>query len=185
MINRAQNGFLNKNKIEMNEIKLRDININDDQELFEIYSDPKVCEYFDFKAYTNLKEAQDQILKWENLKEEKKQIRYGIDLNNKLIGTCGIYSIYWHQERASLGYDLNSNYWNKGIMTKSIIQLLKKIKKEYNLHRIQATVLEGNTNSKKVLHKIGFEKEGILRDYEKWQGHFVNLEIYSKILRSK
>lgn len=151
-------------------------------DLFEIYSDPKVCKYFDMNPFKSIDEANDHIKRWNSMKEDKKQIRDGIFYNKKLIGTCGIYAIYWHQKRATLGFDLNSKYWNRGIITISLQELLDKLKSEYNLHRIQATVLNDNKSSIRVLTKLGFNYEGVLKDYEKWKGEFVDLELYAKIL---
>ena len=108
---------MNLNDITINDITINDIEPQHAKELFEIYSDPKVCEYFDIPPVKTSIETLDQIRNWIRLRSEKKQLRFGIFYNNKLIGTCGIYSIYWHQNRASLGYDLNSKYWNMGITT--------------------------------------------------------------------
>jgi len=173
---------LNLNDITINDITINDIEPQHAKELFEIYSDPKVCEYFDIPPVKTSIETLDQIRNWIRLRSEKKQLRFGIFYNNKLIGTCGIYSIYWHQNRASLGYDLNSKYWNMGITTFALTKLLTVLKNEYNIHRIQATLLKNNFASVKVLTKLGFEYEGTLKDYERWKGEYVNLEMYSKIL---
>lgn len=164
------------------QITLNEITLDHISDLYDIYSDTKVCKYFDFNPFENIKESEEQIKKWTKLRDENKQIRYGIFYNKKLIGTCGIYSIYWHQNRASLGYDLNCEYWNKEITTKAINLLLKELKNNYKLHRIQATLLEKNKASIKVLNKLGFTFEGTLLDYEKWKGDYVNLKLYSIIL---
>jgi len=66
----------------------------------------------------------------------------------------------------------------------SALQELETIAKDtYGINRLQATILPDNQGSKKVLLRRGFAYEGLLCQYEKWEGKgFVDLEIYSKIL---
>ena len=40
--------------------------------------------------------------------------------------------------------------------------------KEVGLNRIQAVVMPQNERSNKLLEKLGFRREGILREYENW-----------------
>lgn len=163
-------------------LTLKIIEYKDAPKLYEIYSNKDVCKYFDIVPYIHVKQAKDQIKLWLENSNKKTQIRYGIYLNDLLIGTCGIYSIYWHQSRASIGFDLDPDYWEKGFMTEAITSFLEILKTEFKLNRIQATVLEENKGSIQVLNKTGFKYEGTLVDYEKWKGQFVDLQIYSIIL---
>lgn len=127
---------MNKN-INISRISLNEITEHNTKELLEIYSDPSVCTYFDIEPYKVVAEAEEQIKRWTFLKNEKKQIRYGIFYNEKLIGTCGIYSIFWHQNRASLGYDLKKEYWNQGITTEALKMLIIILKNVYKIHRFK------------------------------------------------
>ncbi|MGL1892616.1 MAG: GNAT family N-acetyltransferase [Spirochaetaceae bacterium] len=166
-------------KLSNRQLSIRPISVEDIQDVYELYSSNKVCKDFDIKPYTTLLESENQINNWIRLSENKKQYRYAILLNNKFIGTCGIYSIYWHQSRVSIGYDLKPKHWGQGIMTSVIKIFLLHIKKEFKLNRIQATVRPNNITSKKLLLNNGFEYEGLLKDYEKWNDQFVDLEMYS------
>lgn len=40
--------------------------------------------------------------------------------------------------------------------------------REVGLNRIQALVMPGNEGSEKLLGKLGFRREGVLREYENW-----------------
>jgi len=60
--------------------------------------------------------------------------------------------------------------------------MIPYVRKEYRLKRIQAEVLEDNRGSIKLLEKLGFQREGLLRQYEKWGSKgFVDLLMYSLI----
>ena len=47
------------------------------------------------------------------------------------------------------------------------------------LNRIEALVMSGNEASYRLLGKLGFQKEGTLRQYEVVKGRFVDMEMFS------
>lgn len=48
---------------------------------------------------------------------------------------------------------------------------------EFN--RISATVMLDNIASMKLLDKLGFEEEGVLREYGFWKGEFHDLKMFA------
>lgn len=60
-----------------------------------------------------------------------------------------------------LGYFLLSDYWNKGVMTKSTEEICKLAFEILGITRIMATTFDKNIASRKVLEKNGFKLEGI------------------------
>lgn len=166
------------------EILIRAVKETDVDFIFTLYSDKRVTEQIDIFPYLEKIEAKKQIKVWLKNFKERKQFRYIITYYSVPIGTIGLYSIYWHQQRASFGYDLHPDYWSRGIMTNVISLFTEYIHKKHNIHRLQASVLRKNHISKKVLLNNNFEYEGKLKDYEKWKGEYVTLEIYSKILNT-
>lgn len=53
-------------------------------------------------------------------------------------------------------------------MTEALEAVLGFGFREVGLHRIQAVVMPGNVGSERLLEKLGFQREGILREYENW-----------------
>lgn len=84
---------------------------------------------------------------------------------NKIIGTCGFN--YWNREhqRAEISYDLDANHWGKGIMTNSLEKIVSFGLNQMQLQRIQATVAIDNTRSIKILEKLNFDREGVMKKY--------------------
>jgi ribosomal-protein-alanine N-acetyltransferase len=66
---------------------------------------------------------------------------------------------------ADIAYYLSKNYWNQGIMSEAAQEVVRFGFEELGLHRIQTTVLPENIHSLKILKKIGFVEEGLLRQY--------------------
>jgi len=80
-----------------------------------------------------------------------------------IIGTCGY--TRWNQENrfALLGYDLARDCWRRGLMSEAVAAVLRFGFEHMALHRVEATVVTGNTASATLLGRAGFEREGVLR----------------------
>ena len=51
------------------------------------------------------------------------------------------------------------------------------------LHRIEAEVVPGNAGFERLLAKLGFHMEGVLRDYAFAQGEYQTLQMFSLLRR--
>ena len=150
--------------------------------VYQIYSSEPVCRYYDISPFTTRDQAEKHINRWLKFYESGHQIRFAIKISEKVIGTCGLYLINSNHKRACLGYDLLPDYWGKGYASEAVDAIIKHTQKLYNLQRIQAEIMPENTSSIKLLENMGFQKEGLLKQYEKWGNKgFVDLLMYAKI----
>ncbi len=82
-----------------------------------------------------------------------------------------------------LGYSMDRDHQAHGFMTEALNELVDYIFTEWKLHRIQANYLVDNLASARVLEKLGFEKEGLAKNYLKingsWQDHILTAKINS------
>ena len=110
-------------------------------------------------------------------------LRFAIALRttNELVGTAGFHSVSPQNNTAELVYDLAPTVWGKGIATYVCGLLVAWAHAHVGLIRVQATVLESNVRSKKVLQRCGFEHEGVLRNYRMVRGTPGNFSMYSHI----
>lgn len=154
----------------------------DSASLFRILSDEQVTRFYDDAAFTDLSQASEQIEAWENGYQHRRCIRWAITCKDDpiMIGSCGFYGIHpWHL-RASIGYELARSFWRTGIMSEALRAILAVGFNEMGLNRIDAVVLPANIASIRLLDKLGFEKEGLLRGYENWDSKgFVDLEMHA------
>jgi RimJ/RimL family protein N-acetyltransferase len=161
---------------------LRPVRIDDAPSIHEIYSSAKVCEFLDILPYEREEQARGHSSRWVRLAAAGRQIRCAIELDGNVIGTCGLYSIYRHQNRATLGCDLHPDYWRRGIMTEALTEFLAQCFGAWNFTRIQALVLPENRASIALLRGLGFAEEGLLRSYEIWEGRGeVDLMMYARV----
>lgn len=149
---------------------LRRIQPWDAQALFEILADDEVTRYYDDAAFTDITQASDQIQAWEYGYQNRRCIRWAIARKEEptLIGTCGYYGFHtWHM-RAGIGYELARPFWRQGIMTEALRAILDLGFGEIALNRVEAVVMPENAASIKMLEKLGFHREGVLKEYENW-----------------
>lgn len=165
---------------------MRRLHPSDAESLFAILADEDVTRFYDDDAFTQVSEAREQIEAWASAFDAKRAIRWGIARrdNDEIVGTCGYYGFHtWHR-RASIGYELARAYWRRGIMTEALHAIIGFGFRQVGLNRIQAVMMPGNEGSAKLLEKLGFRREGFLREYENWgnKGH-VDLLMYSLLAR--
>ena len=166
--------------LESDRLLLRPIKESDADDIFEIFSDKEVMRYYDLLPFSSINDAVNQVDIFRKCLSEKTMIRWGIELkeSGKLIGTCGFFAFSEESLKAEMGYELNSNYWNRGIMSEALKIIIDFIFRETDINRIEAYVEPMNTASSKLLESLGFTKEGLLRQYELCRGGLIDITIW-------
>ncbi|GHT07622.1 N-acetyltransferase [Bacteroidia bacterium] len=103
-----------------------------------------------------------------------------IAVDGKAVGSIGL-TLHSDVERitAELGYWLGEKYWNRGIMTEVVKEMLAYAFLHFPLQKIYATPFGFNIASQKVLEKAGFEREAILKKAAIKNGEIVDEHYYS------
>ena len=99
------------------------------------------------------------------LSASKPATLFAIEVAGKAVGSIGIV-LKSDVERitAELGYFIGEKYWNKGIMTDAVKQMVSYAFINFpHLQKIYATPFDFNIASQKVLQKAGFEREAVLK----------------------
>lgn len=96
--------------------------------------------------------------------------------DNVLIGTIHITSVLRGAfQSCRLGYKMDREAAGNGYMTEAMKPAIDFMFREQGLHRIIANVMPNNKGSRRVLDKLGFEREGLARKYMKvggqWEDH--------------
>ena len=168
-------------ELETENLILREINQSDVKAIFKHFSDKEILKYHDLEAFINIEQAKNLIASFNEKFDKNQIIRWGIARreDNIIIGTCGYHN--WVQNRfcAEIGYELSQAYWRKGIMSEALTAMIQFGFEKMELNRIEATVMLENTASMKLLEKLGFIQEGILREYGFWKGEFHDLKMFS------
>ena len=78
----------------------------------------------------------------------------------ELIGCCGFRPYDIDRYVYELGFHLRSKYWGKGLATEAAATIIKYAIKNMTVSELIAGHNPNNTNSKKVLQKLGFQYIG-------------------------
>lgn len=85
-----------------------------------------------------------------------------------LVGGMGL-SVTKRCRRAELGYWIGKPFWNQGYATEAGRAVIKFGFEDWSLHKIESSYLSRNPASGRVMQKLGFVQEGVLRDHVlKW-----------------
>jgi len=166
-------------------IRLRQAKIEDAEALFHLTQQKEVMKYYGAAPYTTLGQAKAEIEWFLSLEEKGQGARWVIaDMHsNQYIGDIGLFHYQEKHRRVEIGFKLSMDYWNRGIMSECIRQTLAYGFGVRKYNRIEALADTRNNGCQKTLLKNGFQLEGVLREYEFENGHFVDLQMYSKLQR--
>lgn len=143
-----------------------------DKELFERYETDR-CPNF----YTETHQRNILHLEY-GLMLKLAQVRFYVFLKeapDTIIGTVCLYDISKVYSKCEIGYKFSSSCHHRGYAVEAVQKAVEIAFFDLQLHRICAHVLADNASSLRLLNRLGFEKEGICRDYlyfaGRWQDH--------------
>jgi [ribosomal protein S5]-alanine N-acetyltransferase len=167
-------------EINTERLNLREIKQDDAESIYKLLSNPEVIKHDSFELFTNIKQAEDLIKCFSDEYKQRSSIFWGICLKNEseIIGFCKC-EIEIPEVRAEFGYDLRHEYWNMGIMTEALDSIIEFTFNTIDVNRIEALVSTKNNGSIRVLEKLGFIKEGILRERSCFRGSYHDMAMLS------
>ncbi|MRX71516.1 GNAT family N-acetyltransferase [Bacillus lacus] len=126
-----------------------------------------------------VEDIQSSIDKWGNKYISNTAINAGIFFKGELVGMVAFPEIDWQGKKTSFGYWLSPGFEGKGIVIRCVENLTDYAFNTLNLNRIEISCAEDNLRSRALPEKLGFIKEGILRDNYYLNGYLHNLIVYS------
>ncbi|WP_245795588.1 GNAT family N-acetyltransferase [Arenibacter nanhaiticus] len=165
--------------------RLKEIELSDLKYIHKGLSNPDITKYYDVHFCT-LKETEEQMEWYNNLKKEGTGIWWGIydNQNHHFCGAGGFNNLDKQHKKAEIGLWLLKEYWGKEILKEIMPKLFNYGFTQLNLNRIEGFVVSENSKCKSALKKINFKYEGTMREYEIKNGKKINVDIYS-ILKSE
>lgn len=161
-------------------LALRALTLADTAFVYQHFSDPQVTQYLMDEPPVASEEEAQAIIRFFLEPEGKTHNRWGIvrRADGRLIGTCGFH--HWEKAyfRAEIGYDLAPDCWGQGYMGEALRAAIDHGFTRLGLHRMDAYIYTGNPRSFRLVEKLGFQREGLLRDYFSLDGKFYDHYLY-------
>lgn len=105
---------------------------------------------------------------------------WAIEYENKLAGGIGLFlGDGVHARTAQLGYWVGEPFWGQGIATSAVRAITPYALTEYSLCRIEAAVFSWNPASARALEKVGYRREGVLRNSIYKDGQVIDSVMYA------
>ena len=163
---------------------LRPLRMRDAEDLFAYAQDPEVSRHVLWDTHESI---------WDSrrfLRGAIRQYRRGqpgsfaivLKDSGRMIGTIGFMWINVDYKSGEVGYSLGREYWNKGIMTEALREVVRFGFEDLGLNRIEAQHEVSNPASGKVMAHVGMQFEGILRQRIRNKGCYADVALYA-ILR--
>jgi len=145
---------------------LRPYRPEDTNAVFEMFSDPRVMRYWSWLPWTELDQAKDAVTRDIEAYEGGRYLRLGIERreDHAFLGQCILLNFVAHSRRAEIGYSLASWAWGRGYMHEALEKLVCYGFESLNLNRLEADIDPRNEASARSLERLGFLREGLMRD---------------------
>lgn len=158
---------------------LRPLRSADAAAIFGIFSDPEVARYWGHPALADVEEAESFIRQAREGVLSGGLLEWGVTEQGRdeVIGTCAFANWMREHRRAEIGFGLRRDRWGEGIMSEVLPALVRFGFAEMGLHRIEADVDPRNTRSIRALERLGFVRDGYLRER-----YYVNGEWQDSVL---
>ncbi|WP_281282759.1 GNAT family N-acetyltransferase [Thermosediminibacter litoriperuensis] len=140
---------------------MRQVTLDDLQELYLLKSDERVLKYLNTKPKT-IEETRQFIIRLTEGILNGEWILWGITLKNhsKVIGTICLWNFSPEEKKEEIGYELMPEYQGRGIMQEAMTGVLRYGFFTLGLEAIEAFTHRQNLKSIKLLEKNKFSLQG-------------------------
>lgn len=168
-----------------NRIYLRSLEHSDESFMVKLRGEKNIFDYTCGNRYFVSSNHTKKLIE-ENINNNHKQLYLMICLekDHTSIGYLSINDVDHINKKVKWGgIVIAPQYSNKGYATDAAKVMLKYIFEEMNINRIYGYWLEDNLASLRMAEKLGFEKEGLLKDYVFKGNKYKNAYICSLLKR--
>lgn len=156
--------------VETERMILRELTLEDEQNLFELNGDPEVMKYLTGGKTSTMEEIKTSLSRIVEF-QEKHRGRFGFwaaieKKSNEFIGWFLLRPCLTDLEntrRIELGYRFKKKFWGQGLATEGSLLLLEKGFAEPEVEEVFAVTMKGNLASQAVMKKIGMT---FLREFQ-------------------
>jgi len=154
--------------LETPRLRLRAVRGSDAPALLEIFADPAVARYGSSPPWADLAEAERRVARDLQGGADGSVLALLVEraADARVIGRCVLFHVDRGCRRAEVGYALASSAWGQGYAREAVQALLDYGFEHLDLNRVEADIDPRNTASARLLERLGFRAEGLLR--ERW-----------------
>ena len=170
--------------LETERLLLRPVTPADAGSVFLYASNPAVTRFTLFETHQTIDDSRWFVEDYARSRYASREPDpFGIVLKADPLGTViGSLGAHWASQpnlTMEFGYSIAEPYWGRGLIAEAGRAVLRYVFAEYAVERVQARVFAGNDASERVLQKLGFSREGVLRSLVLRRGRHWDIVMYS------
>lgn len=146
------------------DLLLRWLTADDAPDLHAIFSDADVVRFMSVSLQTSRASTLAFLGEIHDGFREGSLYQWGIQMEPGIVGTVTLASIDRRHRRAELGFALARAFWGRGLILRALPAVIQFAFERLGLHRIEADADPRNGASMRVLERLGFQREGLLRE---------------------
>ena len=149
-------------------VRLRPVRAGDAPGALSVYGDETTALYLARPALASIEEAEAMIAKCLEGYASGDSMNFVIERNSDstFIGMCLLFRFEPPSRRAEIGYTIAREHWSRGYATEAVRGLVDHAFGTLGLNRLEADIDPRNEASARLLERLGFTREGHLR--ERW-----------------
>ncbi|AFC99845.1 Acetyltransferase, including N-acetylases of ribosomal protein [Methanocella conradii HZ254] len=105
----------------------------------------------------------------------------GIWQGSRLAGVIGYVNMDVNNRRAMIGYWLATPYRGKGLATRACMAMIDVAFNKLLFNKVEIYCAVDNHRSRAIPERLGFKPEGVLRQYERVNDHYVDVVAYGML----
>ncbi|MBN8939611.1 MAG: GNAT family N-acetyltransferase [Rhizobiales bacterium] len=146
-------------------LRLRQFHTDDVDAMHECFTDPEAMRFWNQPVYTKRIETERTVRNLIDCTPSYYRFWAVADAEtDRCLGLVNYHDGHIRSRRVSIGYMIDPARHRQGIATEAVSAMLDFCFGELGLHRLQAFIHPDNSASIALAEKLGFRREGLLRD---------------------
>jgi ribosomal-protein-alanine N-acetyltransferase len=147
-------------------LTVRPVHAADLPDLMAVNGDAEVTRFLPYEAWQTPDDAQAWLGRMATLCDGGQAHQLVIVRDGRAVGTVLLFRHEEPSARIELGYALGRAQWGQGIAREALAAVIDTVFGPFGLRRIEAQVQPDNLASSALLARLGFRREGVLR--QRW-----------------
>lgn len=166
-------------------LRLRPFQETDAPSILALFTDKGFMEYSPAPMFKSIEEADALVVRDATKRAAGERLRLGIERleDGAIIGYCDLFNIDRDCKKGEIGYGLLTKECGFGFMNEALSVFLNYVLHELQLNRVMAEIDPANTNSERILKRLGFTKEGHFREHSIVNGIVSDTAFYGLLKR--
>lgn len=171
--------------LETERLLLRELREDDVADAHRMFTDAEVMRYVGKPLHADIEETRRFLQRNRDLFPAREGVRWALTRrgSDRLIGSGGHWRLMKPHYRAEIGYDLLPECWGQGLMTEALRAILRFGFARMGLHSVEAQIDPANRRSRRVLERLGFRQDGLLRENFFFAGTFTDTAVFTLLRR--